>query len=377
MAMACVWLLAAGVSGAQERPAAQAPAEGARPATPEGGGQAAPPAGRGRGAGGPGAEGAPAQGEGGRGGREGAPAAAPLPNGTFALTTAGRVVTNLDKTLDFYRQVFGLLPYGSVPSRPLMNQALEKLGATPNARFRQATVRLPNSGLLMRVLEITNLERAPKTAQTLADVGEAHFRFEVTDVEAVVNNLQRMGAQFVTPANVQAAKTATSVLVRDLDGYLLEVVKGVGSQGSNIGAGASPILDSRLVLTAESVDNTLKFYRDILNAPVPETTQWQKPPFGAGEMKSALSGDIGGPGRVLEVREYRNAGSKGPIQPRLQDPGATVLSFFVRNLAEVTKLVQAANLKIVTPEAKPVQMVNLDRLMIQDPNGVFVELIQE
>ena len=177
--------------------------------------------------------------------------------------------------------------------------------------------------------------------------------------------------------SVPAVLALRGVRRRYPDGYLLEVHKGFGSQGSNIGAGASPILDSRLVLTAESVDNTLKFYRDILNAPVPETTQWQKPPFGTGEMKSALSGDIGGPGRVLEVREYRNAGSKGPVQPRLQDPGATVLSFFVRNLAEVTKQVQAANLKIVTPEAKPVQMVNLDRLMIQDPNGVFVELIQE
>ena len=94
-------------------------------------------------------------------------------------------------------------------------------------------------------------------------------------------------------------------------------------------------------------------------------------------MKSALSGDIGGPGRVIEVREYRNAGSKAPVQPRLQDPGATVLSFMVRDLADVTKQIQAANLKIVTPEAKPVPVANLDRLMIQDPNGVFVELIQE
>jgi hypothetical protein len=31
----------------------------------------------------------------------------------------------------------------------------------------------------------------------------------------------------------------------------------------------------------------------------------------------------------------------------------------------------------VTPDAQPVTVANLQRLIVQDPNGVFIELIQE
>lgn len=369
VAVACVWLLTAvSPSWAQQPATGGAPAGGApAPLGP----QAAPPAGIGQERGEQGATE-------GRGGRAGGPTEPARPPGTFALQTAGRVVPNLDKSLEFYRRVFALLPYGRVPQRPLMNQAMEKLNNLPGMRMRQATLRLPNSGLLMRLVEVSNIEAAAKAPQAMSDPGTAIFRFEVTDVESVVANLERAGARFVSPASAQAARTASPILVRDPDGYLLEIAKGLGAQGTDIGAGASPILDSRMVLTSASMDAKLKFYRDILGAPVPAASDWGKAAFGTGEVRSSRSDDIGGPGRVLEFREFRNAGQAAPFQPRPQDPGATLLSFFVRDLPAVTKQIQDdGTLTIVTPEGKPVRLANLDRLVVKDPDGVFVELIQE
>ena len=313
---------------------------------------------------------------GGPGGEE-----APAPPGSYAMTIAGHVVENLDRTIDFYRQVFGFLPF-QPPTRPQMNQAMEKLVNTPGARYRQVTMRMPNSGLLLRFIEFSTIEKTPQRPRSITDPGQSHLRFDVSDVEAVVANLQRMNAQFVAPATAQAARTATTpILVRDPDGFLIEVAKGIGSQGSNVGLGASPVLNSRVVLTADTTEGKFAFYQGILGAPITAGSQWQRQPLGAtaGEVRESISGDIGGPGRVIEVREYRNQPNKTPYKPRIQDPGATMLSFIVRNLAEVQKQVQAANLPILTVEGKPIELAHMQpqRIVVQDPDGVFVELIQE
>jgi catechol 2,3-dioxygenase-like lactoylglutathione lyase family enzyme len=293
------------------------------------------------------------------------------------MTTVSRVVANIERSMEFYRQVFGFLPYGS-PGRPLPNSAMEKLSNISGMRFRQLPVRLPNSGLLLRFIEFSNVERTPGKPKQVTDPGETHLRLEVSDVEAVVANLQRAGAQFVAPATAQAARTATMpILARDVDGFLLEIVKGIGSQGSNIGVGASPVLQARVVLAVDSMDRKLAFYKDIIGINVSNDALWGRSPLGMGDMRSNLSGDIGGPGRVIELRDYRNAGDKAPFKPRLQDPGASLLSYIIKDLAEVTKRVQAAKLPILTPEAKPVTIANLPRLIVQDPDGVFIELVQE
>jgi hypothetical protein len=80
---------------------------------------------------------------------------------------------------------------------------------------------------------------------------------------------------------------------------------------------------------------------------------------------------------VIELCDYRNAGPVSAPQSRLQEPGAGMVSFMVRDLEDTLKAVRDAKLPIVTTEGQPVTVAKLQRIVIKDPDGTFVELIQE
>ncbi len=280
----------------------------------------------------------------------------------------------------FYRQVFGfqvLSPIG----RPAISGAMDKLNNVSNAKYRLATVQLPSTGLLLRFSEATSIERTSRSPRQ-TDPGQTLLRFLVTDLSVVVANLQRAGAQFVNAAGAPVPAPRSGApgpfLARDPDGYLIEVARGEGSQASNVGAAASPVLDVRLVMTTEDTDKKLAFYKDLLGMDV-APGMWTKAGTGAAEVRQSVTKEIGGPGRLLEFQEFRNAGEKTPFRPRVYDPAAAMVSVIVRDLAAVVKLVQAANLPIITAGAEPVAIGtvgSLKRIVVQDPDGTYVELVE-
>lgn len=75
-----------------------------------------------------------------------------------------------------------------------------------------------------------------------------------------------------------------------------------------------------------------------------------------------------------------NVGDRKPIRPRLQDPGAGVMVMQVRDLDAIMARVKQANATVVTTGGKPVATKGPEgasrRVMLQDPDGFFVELIQ-
>lgn len=297
-----------------------------------------------------------------------------------ALNTISRAVNDLERTVAFYQRVFGFQVLSPV-GRPMISGAMDKLTNVTGARYRQGTVQLPSTGLVLRFSEASGIERTPRVPR-LIDPGQTHLRFAVTDVDLVVANLQRAGAQFVSPTGAAVAAPRSGVtsafLARDPDGYLLEVVRGEGSQASNVGAAASPVLDVRLIMTTEDTDKKLAFYKDLLGMDVTAGT-WAKVGTGADEVRSTVTKETGGHGRMLEFQEFRNAGEKVSYRPRVHDPGAGMVSVVVRDLGAMVKAVQAANLPIVTADAQPLVIGvfgSLRRVIVQDPDGVFVELVE-
>jgi catechol 2,3-dioxygenase-like lactoylglutathione lyase family enzyme len=297
---------------------------------------------------------------------------------TVALTTVSHSVTDLEKTMTFYQRVFGFEPLRAA-GRPAINGAMDKLHNTPGAKYRQASMRLPATGLLLRFLEFTGVERTAHTPRQI-DPGQSRLRIWVVDIELTVANLQRFGAQFVSPsgASVPAPRSGAAgpFLVRDIDGYLLEVARGQGSQPVAFG---SSVIDVRLAMTTEDSDKKVSFYKDVLGLDLTAGT-WTKTGTGTAEVRETSMKDVGGPGRHVEFSEFRNAGEKTPFRPRVQDPNAAMVSFVVRDLAAIVKQVQEAKVIIVTTPAEPVVVGvatgNLPRIIVQDPDGAFVELIQ-
>jgi len=78
-----------------------------------------------------------------------------------------------------------------------------------------------------------------------------------------------------------------------------------------------------------------------------------------------------------ELVEFKDIDRK-PVRPRIQDPGASIFILTVRDLAPVMTRIQAQHAPVVTTGGNPVLLAEGSRaVLVQDPDGFFVELVQQ
>ena len=158
-------------------------------------------------------------------------------------------------------------------------------------------------------------------------------------------------------------------------------------------AQTNPVVQlQNLAHTAESLDKTVPFYRDVLGLPVngardPLTQQPQK----LDDDMSKFTGTSGmsfraGSFRIpnadfgFELTEFTGAPHKA-VRPNLQDIGAATLVLQVRDIDKAVAKLKLSGAPIVTiggapinPTGNPVSKVR--EIVIRDPDGFFVELQQ-
>jgi catechol 2,3-dioxygenase-like lactoylglutathione lyase family enzyme len=76
-----------------------------------------------------------------------------------------------------------------------------------------------------------------------------------------------------------------------------------------------------------------------------------------------------------ELVEWKGV-DRTPIHPRYQDPGAATLILTVRDLIPILARVKKAAAPIVTTGGEPVRLNDSKAIMLRDPDGFYVELIQ-
>jgi catechol 2,3-dioxygenase-like lactoylglutathione lyase family enzyme len=142
-------------------------------------------------------------------------------------------------------------------------------------------------------------------------------------------------------------------------------------------------------------ERALTFYRDVLGMDLPPVPANAPPvvvprPYLMTTEIQDLYDASGTPYRVTQAMiaespmrdenvEWNVEGRK-PIRPRLQDPGAGVMVMHVRDLDAIMARVKQAKATVVTSGGEPVALVGPEdksrNVMLQDPDGFFVELIQ-
>ena len=156
---------------------------------------------------------------------------------------------------------------------------------------------------------------------------------------------------------------------------------------------STPVVQlQNLAHTTESLDKTVPFYRDVLGLPVngardPLAQQPQKldedmSKFTATNGMSFRAATFRIPNAAFgfELTEF-TGGSRKPVRPNLQDPGAATLTLQVRDIEKTMAKVKASGAPIVTIGGAPVNPTGnpnskLREVVIRDPDGFFVELQQ-
>jgi catechol 2,3-dioxygenase-like lactoylglutathione lyase family enzyme len=295
-----------------------------------------------------------------------------------SLSHAIHAVEDLDTTLAFYREVFDL--NGKPQDFP--NPAVPQLTNAPGVTLRLSMMRLPGS-MLFELTHFKGLERKPARA-AYTDPGAASIVFYVRDLDAVLANAKKANASIVTtggaPVEIATAKgKARSILLRDPDGFFVQVVQETPAPGAPEGN----VHRVSLAYTMESAEATSKFYNGMMGLELAGPSAFSKDPamlrlVGAPEGTEfrKLTGVLPGPPASVEFTEFRGV-PRTKFHLRVRDPGAPAMAIQVINLTGMVAQMKAAGTNLLSANGQIVDFGNgTHNIFVEDPNGMNIELFE-
>src|SRR5579862_3285701 len=266
-----------------------------------------------------------------------------------SLSHAIHAVDDLDTTLAFYRDVFGLK--GTPMDFP--NPAVPLLTNAPGVTLRLSMMRLPGA-MQFELTHFKGLERKPARA-SYTDPGAASIVLYVRDLDAAVANAKKANAPIVTtggvPVEITTAKgKVRSILLRDPDGFFVQAVQETPAPGAPEGN----VHRVSLAYTMESAEATAKFYNGIVGLDLTGPSVFSKDPamlklVGApdGTEFRKLTGVMPGPAAYVEFTEFRGV-PRTKFHLRVRDPGAPAMAIQVNNLPGMIAAMKAAGTNVIS-----------------------------
>ena len=295
-----------------------------------------------------------------------------------SLSHAIHAVEDLDATLAFYREVFGL--NGMAQDFP--NPAVPQLTDAPGVTLRLSMMRLPGK-MLFELTHFKGLERKPGRA-AYTDPGAASIVFYVRDLDLAVANAKKVNAPIVTtggaPVEITTARgKARAILLRDPDGFFVQVVEETPAPEVPEGN----VHRVSLAYTMENAESTAKFYNGMLGLELAGPTVFSKDPAmlkltGAPEGAEfrKLTGVIPGPPADVEFTEFRGV-PRTKFHLRVRDPGAPAMAIQVINLKGMVDEMKAAGVHLISANGQIVDFGNgTHNIFVEDPNGMNIELFE-
>ncbi|HTC32743.1 MAG TPA: VOC family protein [Bryobacteraceae bacterium] len=296
-----------------------------------------------------------------------------------SLSHAIHAVEDLDTTLAFYRDVFGL---NGMP-QDFPNPAVPLLTNAPGVTLRLSMMRLPGS-MLFELTHFTGLERKPARA-AYTDPGAASIVLYVRDIDAAVANAKKANAPIVTaggmPVEIATAtkSKARSIILRDPDGFFVQVVQETPAPGAPEGN----VHRVSLAYTMESAESTAKFYNDMLGLQLEGPSAFSKDPamlklVGApvGTEFRKLTGIMPGPPAYVEFTEFRGV-PRTKFHLRVRDPGAPAMAVQVINLPGMIAQMKAAGTNVISANGQIVDFGGgTHTIFVEDPNGMNIEVFE-
>lgn len=306
---------------------------------------------------------------------------------------------DLDRGYAFYHEVFGLEmtnpQFGAIPGAPppntirkrseaIADPIIGQLTNTGSARFRNLFLRLPNAPFGLELSEFNDIESRAQQPN-FWDPGATTLILEVRDIDAVLSAFSKTGAAIVTlsarPVEIGTKSERTrSILVRDPDGYLIQVVQATPAALSRVG-GADLVVGAAIGVSVSDLDKERAFYSNILGFDIQGAANFRSDKtvldlIGLRKGRLRLSAaSIPGTQARVEFYQFKDV-SGSPVRLRIQDPGAPQLQLRVRELDSLIQRVKDAGYTFVSVGAKPIQRAFGRFVFALDPNGVLVEFVE-
>jgi catechol 2,3-dioxygenase-like lactoylglutathione lyase family enzyme len=276
--------------------------------------------------------------------------AAPPDGPVVGMLNYIHATNDLDRTLAFYHDVFGL--DGPAP-RPLLSPGVPALTNSPGVKLRLTTLHFPNTGFGFELTEFS--ERRSQARQPRhTDPGAALIALRVKDMEPMLAAVKKLNTPIITtsgaPVTIETPNgKIRSMLIRDPDGYVIEVVESKPPEGV---IAAGNVFGASMGLTVADMESTIKFYHGLLGFDLKGNMEFSSNPAildltGAPHAKNReMTAVVPGTKALIAFYEYQGI-PRTPFHLRVPDPGAPAIALRVKDLDGLLKRMRAAGV-IVT-----------------------------
>jgi catechol 2,3-dioxygenase-like lactoylglutathione lyase family enzyme len=296
-----------------------------------------------------------------------------------SLSHAIHAVDDLDTTLAFYRDVFGLR--GNPQDFP--NPAVPLLTNAPGVTLRMSMLALPGR-MRFELTHFKGVERKPAQAK-YTDPGAGSIVFHVRDIDTALANAKKANAPIVTtggaPVEIttSTASKARSIILRDPDGFFVQLIQDTPAADAPEGN----IHRVSLAYTMESAESTSKFYSGMMGIELSGPSAFSTDPallqlYGApaGTELRKLSGLMAGPPAAVEFTEFRGV-PRSKFHLRVRDPGAPAMAIQVVNLVGMVAQMKGTGTNLISANGQLVDFGNgIHNIFVEDPNGMNIELFE-
>jgi predicted amidohydrolase YtcJ/catechol 2,3-dioxygenase-like lactoylglutathione lyase family enzyme len=304
-----------------------------------------------------------------------------------------------ERAYAFYRDVFGVeltrspfagpAPAGAPPERirPAAEAASDPLvwdlTDTRGSRFRTVFMRAANTPFGLELSEFFDVPRGERQANPW-DPGASRVVFTVRNLDAVVARLKAAGASIVTLGGAPLdTADGRAILVRDPDGYLVEVRQASATARS---AAKSPgeVVGTSIGITVAGLGRAREFYERLLGFRVRETrtgaaSQLRLNGLAGGTLTEMVTA-IPGIDATLVLSEFRLPAAGGqtarPFDWRIQDVGSPQFQLEVTALDALLEQTRAAGYRFVSAGGKPIQRPFGRFVFVKDADGILVEFVE-
>lgn len=312
----------------------------------------------------------------------------------------GRVTGDLERIIHFYHDLLGLgfrgnrdadIPFYSVDA---IN---EFVNAPDNAEFRAAIMpiqgtsnaRDPAEQIYLEAFEYRNITRH-QVIPALTDIGVSSLVFLVHDLDALIATLDAEGVPFITPDKQAVvvptpagySGTTRSVLVRDPDGYPVELMEVTPLPLADVID--APVISAQMSLVVSNLGSALDFYRTFIGPDLQTWTTggWQSHAGFSSvrnidEVEFRTAGMLlPGSAIVFQLVEYRGI-TQGTYQPVFQDIGFGHIAFMTPDIEEITRRMAALGSVPLSQSRTWTQISpTLRAVYTRDQDGFFLEIIE-